>query len=309
MPGNNGSDAELEYDLTEAKYDLHVHTSNSDGLESPKEVLARAGHLAGLVLTDHSAVTFDDGLVKMAREQGVELLFPGVEISTMHDGCKYHVLGYGHGLLDASFLDYAFTPTRIKNEVYAVIIDELRRDGYALPPFQDMMAGCDLAAEPLHPTKWMMSKTVISRYLGRDGVPEPKARTLVAERYERHKSRRPDRYLPTRDVVARVRAHRGLASIAHAWWECPAGLNTPGNVAATLRLLCDAGLAGLEVSTRHHTVGTEQSRRQVAADLGLLPMSGSDYHANGKTELGQFGMSGAELDRLRRKAADLGLLL
>lgn len=309
MPANNRSDTERKDDFTEVKYDLHVHTANSDGLESPDEVLARAGHLAGLVLTDHSAVTFDDRLVKMAREQGAELLFPGVEISTMHDGRKYHVLGYGRGLLDPGFLDYAFTPTRIKNEVYAVVIDELRRDGYALPPFPDMLAGRDLAAEPLHPTKWMMSKTVICRYLMRDGVPEPKARALLAERYERHKSRRPDRYLPTRDVVARVRDQRGLASIAHAWWECPAGLNTPGNVVATLRLLCDAGLVGLEVSTRHHTVGTEQSRRQVAADLGLLPTSGSDYHANRKTELGQFGMSSAELDRLRQRAADLGLVL
>jgi hypothetical protein len=302
MPGNGGSG-------TEPKYDLHVHTSNSDGLESPEEVLGRAGHLAGLAFTDHSAISFDDALVKMARAHGVELLFPGVEISTMHDECKYHVLGYGHGLLDSDFLDYAFTPTRIKNEVYAVIVDELRRDGYALPSFQDMMAGRGLAAEPLHPTKWMMSKTVISQYLVRDGVPESAARSLLAECYECHKSHHSDRYLPTRDVVARVRGHRGLASIAHAWWECPAGHNTPGNVEATLRLLCDAGLVGLEVSTRHHTVGTEESRRQVAAALGLLPMSGSDYHANRKTELGQFGMSGAELDRLRQTAADLDLIL
>lgn len=227
----------------------------------------------------------------------------------MHDGRKYHVLGYGRGLLESDFLDYAFTPTRIKNEVYAVIIDELRRDGYALPSFDDMMAGRDLAAEPLHATKRMMSKAVIGRYLVRDGVPEPTARALLAERYERRKSRHPGRYMPTRDVVARIRAHRGVASIAHAWWECPAGLNTPENVVATLRLLRDAGLIGLEVSTRHHTVGTEASRRQVAADLGLHPTSGSDYHANGKTELGQFGMNRAELDQLRQTAADLDLML
>jgi hypothetical protein len=302
MPGDSGPDAE-------PKYDLHVHTSNSDGLESPEKVLAHAGRLAGLAFTDHSAISFDDGLMKTARAQGAELLFPGIEISTTHDGCKYHVLGYGHGLLDPGFLDYAFTPTRIKNEVYAVIIDKLRSDGYALPSFQDMMAGRGLAVEPLHVTKWMMSKTVIGRYLVRDGVPEPTARALLAERYERRKSRHPDRYLPTRDVVARVRAHRGLPSIAHAWWQCPAGLNTPGNVVATLKLLRDAGLVGLEVSTRHHTVGTEKSRRQVAAALGLLPMAGSDYHANGKTELGQFGLSGAELGRLRQTAADLDLTL
>ncbi|HEX4088952.1 MAG TPA: hypothetical protein VHZ33_09545 [Trebonia sp.] len=286
-----------------------MHTSNSDGRESAEEVLARAGHLAGLAFTDHSAISFDDRLAKLAREQGVELLFPGVEISTMHEGRKYHVLGYGHELLDPGFLDYAFSPTRIKNEVYAVIIDELRRDGYALPPFEDMMAGRGLAAEPVHPAKWMMSKAVISRYLVLDGIPGAAAQALLTDRYERRKSRHPDRYLPTRDVVARVRAHRGVASIAHAWWECPAGLNTSANVVATLRLLRDDGLVGLEVSTRHLTVGTEESRRQVAAELGLLPMSGSDYHANGKTELGQFGMSGAELDQLRQTAADLDLIL
>ena len=264
----------------EPKYDLHVHTTNSDGLEPPERVIARAGHLAGLAFTDHSAVTFDDTLVKTARERGIELLFPGIEISTTHDRRKYHVLGYGKGLLDPDFVDYSFTPTRIKNEVYAVIINELRRDGHPLPSFEDMMAGRGLDSkgdeEPAHLTKWMMSKTVISRYLVADGLAEPDARVLLTERYERHKSRRPDRYLPTRDVVERVRAHGGLPGIAHAWWECPAGLNTHDDVVATLRMLRDAGLLGLEVSTRHHTVGTEESRRAVAASLGLLPMSGSD---------------------------------
>jgi hypothetical protein len=302
MPGSGDPDVE-------PRYDLHVHTSNSDGLESPERVLERAGHLAGLAVTDHSAVTFDEALAKTAGEYGVELLFPGIEISTMHDGHKYHVLGYGHGLLDRGFQDYAFTPTRIKNDVYAVVIDELRRDGYALPSFEDMLAGRGLDTEPAHPTKWMMSKNVIGRYLQRDGVAEQDARALLTERYELHKSRSPDRYLPTFDVVARVRAHGGLPSIAHAWWECPAGLNTPGTVVDTLRLLCGVGLVGLEVSTRHHTVGTEESRRAVAASLGLLPMSGSDYHANGKTVLGQFGLTGAEMDRLRQTAADLDLAL
>lgn len=299
----------------EPRYDLHVHTSNSDGRESPDRVLERAGQvsgptrIAGLALTDHSALTWDDVLVKTARAHGTELLFPGIEISTTHEGHKYHVLGYGYGLLDDDFVRYAFTPTRIKNEVYARVIDDLRRDGHALPQFEDMLAGRDLGAGEEHPAKWMMSKTVISRYLARDGLSEEQGRTLLAESYERHKSRSPDRYLPTREVVARVRAHGGLPSIAHAWWECPSGLNNYDNVVATLALLRDDGLIGLEVSTRHHTVGTEESRRAVADALGLLPTAGSDYHANGKTTPGQFGVTGVELDRLRQRAADLDLTL
>lgn len=291
------------------RYDLHVHSSNSDGLQSPDQVLAGAGHLAGLAFTDHSSISFDGDLARAARTRGVKLLFPGIEISTTHDGCKYHVLGYGHGLLDPQFLDYAYHPTRIKNEVYAAVVDELRGDGYGLPSFDDMLVGRGLGTEPLHPTKWMMSKSVISRYLVLDGVSDTAARLLLAERYERHKSRHPNRYLPTRDVVARIRAHGGLPGIAHPWWECPAGRNTPDGVADALRLLRDAGLLGLEVSTRHHTVGTEDSRRQVASALGLLPLAGSDYHANGKTELGQFGLTGPEMDHLLQVAADLDLTL
>lgn len=42
MPDSSGPDTGAKYDLTEPKYDLHVHTSNSDGLESPEQVLARA---------------------------------------------------------------------------------------------------------------------------------------------------------------------------------------------------------------------------------------------------------------------------
>lgn len=306
-----------------ALYDLHVHTTNSDGLMSPSDVLHGAASIGGLALTDHSALTWGAEILAAAEAAGARLLFPGTEISTTHEGRKYHVLAYGRELLDPAFGDYAFHPTRVKNEVYAMVVDDLVRSGHGLPPFEDMLAGVPSGSgsaappttstaagatgatggAPRHPTKWMMSKTLIGSYLIEDGMPAERAHTLLHEKYEHFRSRSVDRYLRTTEVVAKVTEIGGVAAIAHPWWECPSGRNTAQQVLADLRDLSRLGLLGLEVSTRHLTVGTEAERRTVASKLGLLPFAGSDFHANGKTSIGQFGVTDQELDAIHQAAA------
>ncbi len=77
-------------------YDLHTHSTASDGTTSPAQVVraAAAAGLTGLALTDHDTGA---GLVEAAataQEAGVDLL-PGVEISTSLHGRSVHLLGYG----------------------------------------------------------------------------------------------------------------------------------------------------------------------------------------------------------------------
>ena len=65
------------------KFDLHIHTNYSDGINSPKEVLkqAKAIGLDGIAIADHDTVAGTKKAVKTAKELGI-ILIPAIEITT-----------------------------------------------------------------------------------------------------------------------------------------------------------------------------------------------------------------------------------
>ena len=75
--------------------DLHVHTTHSDGVCSPCEVVVAAARvgLGALAITDHDTMS----AVGIARSEaawwGIELI-PGVELTSEFEGRELHILGY-----------------------------------------------------------------------------------------------------------------------------------------------------------------------------------------------------------------------
>jgi predicted metal-dependent phosphoesterase TrpH len=286
--------------------DLHVHTTNSDGLTSPEETLVRAREqgVRALVLADHSGVSFDPELVDLSVRHGVRLLWPATEISTIVDGNKFHVLAHGRAVLEPDLAEFAFRPTLIKNRVYERVLADLRAAGHPLPPATDILAGRTEAGPPAHPGKWMLGSTLVAtRLAAASPIPFEDARDLVRRLYDVRKEEFPDRYVDTVEAIRRVRSAGGLPVLAHPWWECRSGRNSAERVLAQLESFVDAGLAGLEVSSRHPDPLAEEEKRALARRLGLLELAGSDFHGNGKTEIGQFGLGRSDLRRLVDTAA------
>lgn len=77
------------------KADFHVHTSSSDGVLSPKEVVFKAykNNVKYLSITDHDTVSgLDEALVE---SQKYDISFiPGIELSTQYNNESIHILGY-----------------------------------------------------------------------------------------------------------------------------------------------------------------------------------------------------------------------
>ncbi|ANI29189.1 S-adenosylmethionine tRNA ribosyltransferase [Yersinia entomophaga] len=77
-------------------YDLHSHTTASDGLLTPSQLVARAASMrvGVLAITDHDTTA---GLAEAAQaidEQGLALrLINGVEISTLWENHEIHIVG------------------------------------------------------------------------------------------------------------------------------------------------------------------------------------------------------------------------
>ena len=75
--------------------DLHVHTTRSDGVCSPCEVVVSAARvgLAALAITDHDTVSALAVARPEAVRWGIELV-AGVELSCEQDGRELHILGH-----------------------------------------------------------------------------------------------------------------------------------------------------------------------------------------------------------------------
>lgn len=77
--------------------DLHIHTTASDGIYTPENILqmAMAANLATIAITDHDNT---DGYIrarKYIETQSLKIkLIPGVEIDTYFDDKDVHILGY-----------------------------------------------------------------------------------------------------------------------------------------------------------------------------------------------------------------------
>lgn len=76
--------------------DLHIHTSKSDGILTPKEVIdeAKKNNVDVISICDHDTIdAYTDSLLEYAKKNDIKLIY-GVEISTKYKGYGYHVLGY-----------------------------------------------------------------------------------------------------------------------------------------------------------------------------------------------------------------------
>jgi len=77
------------------KADLHVHTTESDGLRSVEEVveLAYTNSVQIMAITDHESTQGIDKAKNLAKRFNITII-PGVELLTCYKGQEVHLLGY-----------------------------------------------------------------------------------------------------------------------------------------------------------------------------------------------------------------------
>lgn len=82
--------------MTAAFYDLHSHSTASDGSLTPAELVNRALHqgVQALALTDHDTVAGLSEASQAAQATSLKLI-PGIELSANWNGQCYHIIGLG----------------------------------------------------------------------------------------------------------------------------------------------------------------------------------------------------------------------
>ena len=239
--------------------DLHVHTTVSDGALTPAELVrqAAAAGVEIVAITDHDAV----GAVAAARRAappGIEVL-SGAELTCQVADREAHVLAYGFDESDPSIVS-ALERFRLQREERArSMVERLNALGIDIEFSEvEAISGHGTIGRP-HVAQALLARGVVSslqeafqRFIGRH------APAFVAKPA-----------LDPRDAFDLVTAAGGVPSLAH-----------PGTFRRDelIPLLVDAGLGALEVRHTEHATAQSAHYERMAAQYGLLPTGGSDFH-------------------------------
>ncbi|MBV9124318.1 MAG: PHP domain-containing protein [Planctomycetes bacterium] len=269
------------------RVDLHLHTTFSDGLYSPAQVvdLGRRSGLAGLAITDHDTVAGLGPAREAAQGSGLEII-AGVEISAEYQGREFHLLGYFFRPEDATLQAALERLRRHRAERFQEMVERLRRCGVRLDE-EDLPQHAEyetlgrrhLAELLVKHQRAGSIREAFARYLGDEGrATVPKLRLPVAE------------------ALALVRQAGGVASWAHPGSGC-----TWEDLAALGRL----GLGAVEAVYPGYRPAQVRRLREWAAALGLAVTGGSDCHGPDPLSrtVGACTVTGAELEQLRHMAS------
>jgi len=238
--------------------ELHCHTTYSDGLLTPTE-LVRAAVSSGvraLAITDHDTISGWHEAFTAAKAYGLEIV-PGLELSTVHNDRSLHILGF---YPDPDQLR-APLAERIEGRKCRAqqMVAKLAELGYPvqLPVLAEGMApGRPHIASALVEAGYVRSsREAFDRFLGDNQT--------AYVHYEKFSST---------EGISLLRSCGAVPVWAHPY------LFRGGEVAAVLRELVAAGLMGIEVYHPSHTPAQQQDLEQLCNQYGLLMTGGSDYH-------------------------------
>jgi 3',5'-nucleoside bisphosphate phosphatase len=263
--------------------DLHTHTTRSDGLVPPAD-LVEAAFAAGvrlLALTDHDNLAGYREVVKAGVVPVGLTLLPGVEINAivprdlgLWEG-ELHILGFGMDPDDEAFEAELAAQRSRRRERFDRVVERLREIGLPIDRHLSnrvATAASASAAPDADPGSEALGRPTVARAMIDAGYVES-----VDDAFSRYLSWGKPAYVPRTglDPVGAIRAIRdagGLPVLAH-FREAPTRIGV-------LRELVDAGLGGLEVYYRSFDAPTVFAVGEVATALDLVPTGGSDYHGD-----------------------------
>lgn len=257
-------------DIDCAQADLHLHSTASDGLLSPAQLMqtAQEAGLQVVGLTDHETLGGLDEAAQAAHRLGLTLI-PGVEINTMAEDEVHILLYFVHeGMQELGAL------------LQKVQQDRQDRCALFLERFRDLGKPISLEDLRLQPGTFCHRPHVADALLRRGYV------TSRQEAFDRYLAAGKPGYVPrlkvdTQELLQLARRCGAVPVLAH-----PALIKKPalkdGNALAAYK---EAGLLGIEAYHSKHSDGDCKHYLQLARSLGLTVTGGSDYHADPGSEV------------------------
>ncbi len=252
-------------------FDLHNHSTQSDGLLSPTQLIelaARTG-VDAIALTDHDNTDGLEEAARAAKALGIEWV-PGVEISVSWGDTTLHIVGLG---IDPAAEAMVAGLKSIRDGRYgrAARVAEVLK-GMGIP-------GALEGALALAPNETMLSRTHFGRFLVAQGAVKDTQAAFDKYLAKGKPAFVAHQWATLPDAVSWIRGSGGIAVLAHPGRY---GLK-PWARGELLGEFRKWGGEAIEVVTGSHRPEEYATWRRAAQEYGFLASRGADYHGPGES--------------------------
>ena len=269
--------------------ELHTHTTCSDGILTPQQLVTRAAAagVKALAITDHDTLHGWNEAIATADLYDVEIV-PGLELSTVHNGRSLHILGYypQRELIEAPLAERLAGRKRRASQM----VENLAEMGYPLEIERlegNMAIGRPHIASAMVKAGYVKSsQEAFACFLGED-----QAAYVHYEKFS------------IQQGIGLIRDCGGVPVWAHPY------LFRGGKVEEVLPELVEAGLMGIEVYHPHHANNKVNRLKELCQQYDLLMTGGTDYHGYNfdhpeqeKWQLNQFHLPLSMLEPIKQAA-------
>ncbi|MDJ0572843.1 MAG: PHP domain-containing protein [Pleurocapsa sp. MO_192.B19] len=270
--------------------ELHTHTTYSDGILTPQQLVERAANagVKALAITDHDTLHGWEEAIAAAIPHNIEII-PGVELSTVYNGRSLHILGYyPQKKLLASPLEERLAGRKRRAKQ---MVDNLAVMGY---PLELTNIDGNMALGRPHIASAMVKAGYVNS---------------TQEAFERFISEDRPAYVhyekfSIEEGIDLIRSCGGVPVWAHPY------LFRGGKVEEVLPILVKAGLMGIEVFHPHHGNNKVNRLKELSQQYNLLMTGGTDYHGyylehpeNERWQLNQFNLPLDLLEPIKQAAS------
>ncbi len=265
-------------------FDLHVHTTFSDGDMSPEEVVEAAcqAGLAGIAIADHDEVAGIDPAIEAGKACNLKII-PAVEFSTYEGKADIHILGYLLDTKNEKLLEHLAKFREVRLNRGIKMVERLRDMGVDVEVDSVLEIAGDGAVGRPHIAQALLRSGAIENY-------EEAFRKYIGFHSPAYVQKYQLRPSEAFEIIIEA---NGVGVLAH-----PGTLKRddliPGFVAA--------GMRGIEVYHPKHNKWLADHYLQITEKLGLVATGGSDSHGrkDGSLLLGSSAVPGSVVEALER---------
>jgi len=249
--------------------DLHLHSTASDGVLTPKELVEKAVSLGlrAIAITDHDSIEGIESALEEGKLNGIEII-PAVELSSGLDCRDIHFLGYYIDYRNKGFRRQLAELRKYRTERASKMVELLKKNNLKIP-FEEVLGEAgNGSVSRAHVAKVMVNRGYIDsieeafeKYIGREGP-------CFVEKY----------YFSPKKVIEMIINTGGIAVLAHP------GLS---EVDKYIPRFIDYGIKGIEVLHGEHTEEQSEYYLNLAKKYNLTPTGGSDYHGLKRSKRGR----------------------
>ena len=268
-----------------ARFDLHLHSNNSDGSDTPQELMQKVidANIEIFALTDHDTVAGISAM-KSLTPSNVKFI-PGIELTSKARDIKCHILGYNIDENNSTLLELIEKGKRLRKIKLETRIKYLKD-----------VWGIELTKEE---SDWLKArKSVVKTHIANILV----NRGLAKDNIEAMKKyldgcKTGNTRFDGEEAINTIKISGGIPVWAHPLGGEGEEHLEKDEFLPRLKTMIECGIQGLECYYSRYSDSEIEFLKDCANRNGLHITGGSDYHGTNKTViLGQLNINNTPVD-------------